>query len=388
MKLVADENMPLLAEFFSEFGDVVTLPGRHITAHDVKDADVLLVRSVTRVNRELLANSPVRFVGTATIGTDHLDLPALHDMGVTIASAPGCNARAVGEYVAAVLVNLSREQGWRPEQRVLGVVGLGNTGSWVVRLAKVLGFRVLGVDPAVSLPEVEMCTWPELLAKADIISLHVPLVREGRHSTWHLVNDQTLALLKPDSILVNGCRGEVIDNIALNDCLQRGQKLTVVLDVWEGEPHVMPELLAQVRWGTPHIAGYSQEGKWRGTEMIYQALCRHLGKAPSTSLESLGRMTALSPYTVITGDSVDILANALLHACPLSRDDANLRASLQSSNPAEAFDRLRRHYPQRREFPAHQLVISSDAVTANTLSSLGFRVHIAGSGLEGSENDH
>lgn len=375
MRLLADENMPLVAEFFGELGELRRLPGRGITAADVAAADVLLLRSVTRVDAALLGDSALRFVGTATIGTDHLDLAALAARGVRVASAPGCNARAVGEYVATVLAVLAAEQGWAPATRTLGVVGLGNTGRQVVALARVLGLRVLGCDPAVSLPGVESRTLPDLLDEADILSFHVPLTRQGPHPTFHLMDAAGLARLRPGTLLINSSRGEVVDNHALLAELAKPDRgLTAVLDVWEGEPRLMPALLARVRFGSPHVAGYSQEGKWRGTEMIYRALCEALGRPATLSLQALQPAGLPAVLAVDAGLPLPgLLAAVLSRACDLARDDAALRASLKAPDPALAFDRLRKDYPVRREFTAHRVDLPAGHAAWPTLLALGFR---------------
>lgn len=211
----------------------------------------MLVRSVTKVTPNLLAGSRVSFVGTATIGTDHIDLAGLNALSIPVVSAPGCNARAVGEYVATALMSLSEEQGWQPSGRTLGVVGLGNTGSWVVKLATLLGFRVLGCDPHVSLAGVASSTFADVLKKADILSFHVPLRHDGEYSTWHLLGESEINALPKGAVIINSSRGDVVDNNALLKRLQAKGDITAVLDVWEGEPLVMPDLLAQVRWEAP-----------------------------------------------------------------------------------------------------------------------------------------
>ncbi|MDI1301139.1 MAG: 4-phosphoerythronate dehydrogenase [bacterium] len=376
MRFVVDENMPLLSEFFGDLGEIVHLPGRAISRADLLAADALLVRSVTRVDRGLLEGTAVRFVGTATIGTDHIDKAGLAALGITVASAPGCNARAVGEYVATVLATLADEQGWQPQQRTLGVIGLGNTGCQVMRLAAVLGFRVLGCDPFVSVPGIEMRTFTELLAEADIVSLHVPLTSTGPHPTHHLFGAGQLASLRSGSILINSSRGEVVDNPALEHLLQRRpEALTVVLDVWEGEPTVRPGLLERVRFGTPHVAGYSQEGKWRGTEMIYRAFCAAKGMAPRHSLSGLLPSSALlQPLTASSDAPVSrVLRDILQQACPLRRDDAALRASVPGPDPAAAFDALRKSYPSRREFTAHAVALPAAHPASAVLAALGFQ---------------
>lgn len=370
MRIVADENMPLVPEFFGSQAEIRRLPGRDIRAADVADADALLVRSVTRVDAALLQGSAVRFVGTATIGTDHLDLPALAAMGVSVASAPGCNARAVGEYVATVLAALAEEQGWAPAQRTLGIVGLGNTGSQVLALARILGFPVLACDPFVTVAGVEQVSREELLQRADILSLHVPLTREGEHATRHWLDAHALAGMRA-GLLINASRGAVIDNAALEaELLRRPQALTAVLDVWEGEPSLRASLLPLVRYGSPHVAGYSQEGKWRGTAMIYAAFCRHFGLPARASLAQLQPAVDLPPLQVSTAG----LAALLQQACPLPRDDHDLRASLQTADPARAFDDLRKHYPPRHEFTSRRLPLPAGDARRATLAALGFQL--------------
>lgn len=378
MLIVADENMPLVDALFGGQAEIRRLPGRRIQAADVADADALLVRSVTRVDAHLLQGSRLRFVGTATIGTDHLDLPWLAAHGVAVASAPGCNARAVGEYVATVLVSMAEAQGWLPASRSLGVLGLGHTGQAVVTLAQALGFSVLACDPLLQAAQVEV--WRQrgvtlvsrsaLLQQADILSLHVPLSREGEHATWHWLDGAGLQQMRA-SLLINCSRGAVVDNAALEaELLRRGGRLSAVLDVWEGEPCVRPSLLAQVGYGSPHVAGYSQEGKWRGTAMIHAAFCRHFGLPAGPGLAAVQPRPEL-PALVATGSG---LAAVLQQACPLPRDDAALRASLQAAEPALAFDALRRDYPPRHEFTAHRVQLAAGDVRAARLQALGFRL--------------
>lgn len=376
MRVVADENMPLVADCLAGH-EVRLLPGRRIRREDLLAADALLVRSVTKVGPDLLAGTPVRFVGSATIGTDHLDLAGLAGLGVAVAAAPGCNARAVGEYLATVLASLAAEQGWTPATRTLGVVGLGNTGAAVVALARLLGFRLLGCDPFVTLPGIEQVAFGDLLDRADIVSLHVPLTRDGPHPTHHLVDAAALARLPGHGLLINACRGEVVDGAALEQALAARPGLAAVLDVWEGEPRVAASLLARVRFGTPHIAGYSQEGKWRGTAMACAALCAHFGAPQPPGLSALlAAVPAPAPLVFPPDGGADRaaarLAALLQQACPVGRDDAALRASLAAADAGAAFDALRRNYPPRREFTAHRVRLAAADPLAPLLQSLGF----------------
>ncbi|HLA29948.1 MAG TPA: 4-phosphoerythronate dehydrogenase PdxB, partial [Pseudomonas sp.] len=288
MRIVADENIPLLDEFFAGFGAIRRLPGRSIDAAAVADAELLLVRSVTRVDRALLQGSKVSFVGTCTIGTDHLDLEYFQQAGIAWASAPGCNARGVVDYVLGSLLVVAEQQGVDLATRTYGVVGAGQVGSRLLKVLRGLGWRVLVCDPPrQAAQDGDFVSLQQLIDECDVLSLHTPLEAEGEHATRHLFDAARLAQLKPGCWLINASRGAVVDNQALREVLARRTDLQVVLDVWEGEPQADVELAALCRIATPHIAGYSLDGKLRGTAQIYQALCRHLGVAPSVSLAQL-----------------------------------------------------------------------------------------------------
>ncbi len=375
MYLLADENIPLLSEFFAGFGELHTLAGRGMRAEDVALADVLLVRSVTKVSRDLVAGSQLRWVGTATIGRDHVDSAALAEKGIALVSAPGCNARAVGEYVATTLALLAKEQAWRPQDKTLGIVGLGNTGRAVAELAAVLGFRLIGCDPAVKLPGVSSVDFDVLLAEADILTFHVPLTHSGPHATRHLLDAAALAALPAGRILINCSRGAVVDNAALLMHLRRYPgRITVVLDVWEGEPCLDPALLQAVRLGSPHVAGYSQEGKWRGTAMLYEQFCRFMGVPAAIALEAVQPPELPRPLHVPAGLSVpEVLAGVMTQACPLLDDDAALRASMAANDRGAAFDALRKCYPPRREFTAQRVILPAVHPAWPILAGLGFR---------------
>lgn len=399
LRIVADDNMPgveaccaLLrdAAHKSELPKIEILrrPGRSLTAADVADADVLLVRSITRVDAALLAGSRVRFVGTATIGTDHLDLPWLDAQGIAWASAPGCNARAVGEWVLNVLVQLAAEQGVSLAGRTLGIIGLGHVGRWVARLTRLLGIRVVACDPflsAADLPDdlagIELLPLTALLDTADMISIHTPLTRGGAHPTRHLLDAPELARLRPDAWLINAARGPVIANAALLQALteRAGTPFTAVLDVWEHEPVVDPQLLQRVRYGSPHIAGHSLEGKWRGTWQIIEAASRHFGLALSGHLADIlpteGQQMLQLPATATTALMATPearLAALLRPVIALAADDTRLRASLHEVNPALAFDALRKHYPVRREFPAQKIAAAAEDPLRQLFIALGF----------------
>ena len=290
MLIVADENIPLLDEFFAGFGEIRRYPGRQIDAAAVRDADLLLVRSVTRVDQSLLADSQVRFVGTCTIGTDHLDLDYLDSRQISWCSAPGCNARGVVDYVLGSILALAEQQGVDPAQRSYGIVGAGHVGGRLLKVLRGLGWAVKACDPPLAaLQTGEFVDLAEILQDCDVLSLHTPLAADTRH----LVGASQLAALRPGAWLINASRGAVVDNQALRQRLESGADLQVVLDVWEGEPLVDVPLANLCHIATPHIAGYSLDGKLRGTAQIYQAFCASMGLSPTISLESLMPAPAL-----------------------------------------------------------------------------------------------
>jgi erythronate-4-phosphate dehydrogenase len=353
MRIVADENIPLLDEFFSAFGEIRRLPGRTLDRGALGHAQMLLVRSVTQVNEALLAGSAVRFVGTCTIGTDHLDLQYLQRHGIAWASAPGCNARGVVDYVLGSLLVLAEEEGVELAQRRFGIVGAGQVGERLARVMRWLGWQVEVCDPPRQRAgEGGLVSLEQILARCDVISLHTPLTRDGVDATWHLFDAQRLASLGTGSWLINASRGAVVDNAALKALLAERDDLRVVLDVWEGEPQVDVELARRCRLATPHIAGYSLDGKLRGTEQIYQAFCAWRG-APATL-----RLADMAPRQWLRTLELDADCSpqwALATLCRAvydpRRDNADFLRSLagDAAQRRLAFDALRKHYPMRRE---------------------------------------
>ena len=345
LRIVADENMPGL-EMFQALGTVVARPGRALSTRDLQQADVLLVRSVTRVDAALLEGTPVRFVGSATIGTDHIDLPWLGRAGIGFAHAPGCNAMAVAEYTLQATLEWLVAVGREVSGLTFGVVGCGNVGSRVATLMTALGAKVLCCDPPRQGRGEQLDGgWQTLEAAlgCDIVSLHVPLIREGEGSTWHLLDRSRLAALAPRQLLINTCRGPVVDNLSLTE-LPRQQLPSLVLDVWENEPRLLPALFDRVFRGTPHIAGYSVEGRWRGSSMVLQGLHSWLAR-DDVDLEP---QALQSQWSQPVAGLVDLLA-LLRSRYRLADDHDALAVSLLEPDPGRAFDRLRKHYPQRHE---------------------------------------
>ena len=349
MLIIADENIPLLDAFFASFGEIRRYPGRTLDAETVRDADVLLVRSVTRVDRPMLDGSKVRFVGTCTIGTDHLDIDYFSQAGIAWASAPGCNARGVVDYVLGSVLALAERQGVDPAGRRYGIVGAGQVGSRLVSVLRGLGWSVKVCDPPRQATEgADYCTLEEIIADCDVISLHTPLTDETRH----LIGRQQLSGLQSGSWLINASRGAVVDNQALLQALQAGTDLQVVLDVWEGEPQVNVELAQRCRIATPHIAGYSLDGKLRGTAQIYQAFCAWQQIQPTVDLQQLLPAQLLPELCLDAAAAADWVLPIVCRAVyDPRRDDADFRRTLQGSEQqrSAAFDQLRKAYPLRRE---------------------------------------
>ncbi|MET0951241.1 MAG: 4-phosphoerythronate dehydrogenase PdxB [Pseudomonas sp.] len=355
MRIVADENIPLLDAFFAHFGEIRRLPGRSIDRAAVADADILLVRSVTPVTRELLEGSPVRFVGTCTIGTDHLDLDYFREAGIQWSSAPGCNARGVVDYVLGSLLTLAEIEGVDLNQRTYGVVGAGQVGGRLVNVLKGLGWNVLVCDPLRQASEGgDFVSLDEIVQRCDVISLHTPLDKTGEHPTWHLFDHPLLQQLQQGCWLINAARGPVVDNDALYDVLLEREDLQAVLDVWEGEPRVNAALADLCVIATPHIAGYSLDGRQRGTAQIYQALCGFFGQPASINLDDLLPKPWLAEVTLDERTDPTWALNTLCRGVyDPRRDDADFRRSLVGavSQPV-AFDALRKNYPPRREIDA------------------------------------
>jgi len=373
MRIVADPNIPFVQEAFGPLGEVQLVPGREINAKSVRDADALLVRSVTSVNAALLDGSSVKFVGTATIGTDHIDEAHLSSKGIGFASAQGSNANSVAEYVVAAMLEMAHRQKFRLREKTLGVIGVGHVGSRVVRNAEALGMRVLQNDPPRARAERlnSFVAIEKVLSEADIISLHVPLIRAGAYSTYHLFAKDTLAALEDRlPILINTSRGAVVDNKALLKAIDGGKLGGVVLDVWENEPNISPELLDVVDLATPHIAGYSFDGKVNGTWMIYRAFCDSFGIKP------IWEPTLPPPpeprFNVSfrpEDDDEDVLREIIDRVYDISADDMTLRADVRR------FDRLRAEYPVRREFfNMGVLLAGAQEGLQRKFAAVGFRV--------------
>ncbi|MGL4711570.1 MAG: 4-phosphoerythronate dehydrogenase, partial [Shewanella sp.] len=335
---------------FGDLGDIIPVNGRMLTAAQVRDADVLLVRSVTKVNAELLnTNHKLKFVGSATIGTDHVDLAYLAERNIPFSNAPGCNATAVGEFAFIAMLELAQRFDSPLKGKIVGIVGAGNTGTATAKCLQAYGITVLLNDP---IKEKQgdprsFVSLETIMAQADIISLHVPITRTGEHKTQHLFDEARLTALKANTWLVNCCRGDVIDNKALVRVKRQRDDLKLVLDVWEGEPTPMPELVPLAEFATPHIAGYSLEGKARGTFMLYQKLCQLLNIAADKSLLDLLPSFNIKAVELAIAPNEKALLQLARVVYDLRDDDKMFRNTFLNEN---GFDTMRKNHQHRREF--------------------------------------
>ena len=379
MKIVVDENIPLVRECLGSLGEVATLPGRDISATDLQDADVLVIRSVTRVTEKLVEGSALRFVGSCTAGIDHVDAAALQRLGIHFASAPGCNARSVVEYVLCALDILAERDGYSLTDRTVGIVGKGQVGGRLYKALQQLGVRVMANDPLCDREDgIEFVELDELIARCDVIALHTPLTRDAQFPTYHLMGLEQLLALKHGAVLINAGRGPVVDNQALLRTLQERNDLSVVLDVWEEEPQVDPELLELVDLATPHIAGYSLDGKVTGTAMVYKALSRHFGLPARVNLAAVTPMPPLMKLVFTDSVSAGQAASVAMRATyDIRRDDALMRRLIRMEPEARklAFDYMRKNYSERREFSTLRAdVHRCDDSVQSQLRALGFHL--------------
>lgn len=378
VKIIADENIAFAAEAFGTLGEVKLIAGREATPETFRDCELFFCRSITKVNAEMLGASPVRYVATATIGTDHVDLGWLAERGIGFASAPGSNANSVAEYVVAALLVLAQRGGYELEGKSIGVVGVGNVGSRVVAKCEALGMRVRQNDPPLARQTGEARFRPldELLG-CDFLTFHTPLTREGPDPTFHLADEALLKRLGLEAVVLNTSRGAVVDGEALKLMLSEKWLGGAVLDVWEGEPDIDLDLLDLVDLATPHIAGYSYDGKVAATLMIHLSACQFLGVEPTWDpREALPEpeIEAIEFDCDGVGDE-EIIREAVLTVYPIESDDHELRNIDDADDPAASFDHLRRDYPIRREFPNTTLILANASPRLKAkCAGLGFRV--------------
>lgn len=383
MKILVDANVPASDICFSPLGEVRRMPGREIDARALMDVDALVIRSITRLDAAVIdqakgLGSPLSFVGTCTIGTDHVDLPALASHGIGFSSAPGCNAEAVVDYVLAALGLAMERRGESLADQRIGIVGVGNVGGRLAGRLAAMGITHRLCDPPRAAVETdgEFVSLERVIEECNVLCLHTPLVREGEHATHHLLNAQRIAVLRPGTVLLNAGRGDCVDGDALKQRLQQQGDITALLDVWEREPVIDAELERRVDLATPHIAGHSLDGKLRGTYQIYQALSRHLGLPARISFGDLTPEPPLSRLELGGGLSPDEALRLCMRAVyDPRRDHDRLDQALGCDRSGKAFDACRANYPLRREFATLEIALKGQAIEMTSwLSGAGFRV--------------
>lgn len=376
MKIVCDNKIPFLKGVFEPYADVVYLAGKETSAEVVRDADALVTRTRTICNESLLKGSSVKVIATATIGFDHIDTSWCEKSGIVWKNAPGCNSWSVKQYITSVLCTLAKKRSLDLSGMTLGVVGVGNVGSKVAEAASLLGMKVLLNDPPRERKEggKEFVSLDRIISESDIITLHVPLSREGEDATYHLFDKERIGKMGKGKILINSSRGPVVDNAALKQALKVKSIAGAVLDVWEGEPDLDRDLIALLDIATPHIAGYSADGKANGTTASVRTVASVLG------IESLVGWSpkelplpkqSLSFELNATGKSKqEVLCEAVKHTYDVLEDDTKLRTS------PELFEQLRGDYPVRREFTAFSLCLEGEDRygAADALSKIGFNI--------------
>ena len=373
--IVADENMPAVESLFSSFGEVRRVAGRSLETSQLVDADTLLVRSITQVNAQLLDDAKrIEFIGSATIGMDHMDAHYLNERSIPFSNAAGCNADSVVDYALAAIYEFAEKRALDPLSLSYGVVGAGNVGSRLVNRLAALGVRVLVSDPPRAKRDSDFVDTPlaQLMAQSDVVCCHLPLTKGGEHATHHLLGASLLNQLAPGSLLLNAGRGPTINGQELLKFAQQRTDVTLVMDVWEDEPDVDVELAERVLIGTPHIAGYSLEGKLRGTYMLYERYCELLGLPVSVTFDSLFT-DYQTPCMDLTRQTT--VQQVIRSVYSINEDHQRFIASLNPiKSQAQAFDQLRKRYPVRREFASLKLSGKTTEAIKFQLSALGFKV--------------
>ncbi len=373
MKIIIDDKIPYIKGALEPYAEVVYLPGDKITTSDVKDANALITRTRTECNEKLLSGSKVKFIATATIGFDHIDTTYCGQSGINWTNAPGCNAKSVEQYIASALIVLAEKKRFSLKDKTIGIVGVGNVGSKVARLSEILGMKVLLNDPPRARAEgiKGFVGLKEIIQEADIISLHVPLNLEGADKTFHLADDEFFSSVKKLPIIINSCRGEVTDTEALKKALRSGKISGAVIDCWENEPLIDLELLGLVDLATPHIAGYSRDGKANGTTMSVRAISKFFKLGLNNwKCSGVEMPSELDIFIDGTGKTIQqILTEAILSTYDIRQDDKRLRESV------ETFEYQRGKYPVRREFPMFRIFCKINNLKAiHKLNQLGFRL--------------
>lgn len=378
MKIIADENIPFIEKACKSVADVQLVAGRAITPAILKNTDALLVRSITKVNAELLEGSKVKFVGTATIGTDHVDIDYLKSKGIGFSSAPGSNANSVAEYITAAMLTIAERKNIKLEGKTLGIIGVGNVGSRVEKKALSLGMKVICNDSPLQRQTGDTGKYRpiEEIFGCDIITVHTPLTKSGEDKTCHLCDENFFKSIKAGTIYFNSSRGAVHDTAAIKNAMKSGWLSAAVLDVWENEPNIDAELLEMVDLASPHIAGYSYDGKIIGMIMVYEAMCKHLG------LDIKHTVNDFLPAPIVpaieipkNGTQQEHLRYAVKKIYDIEADDQRCRAILDTPQQERGkyFDMLRKTYPVRMEFQ-NTVIKRAEARLSQKLAGLGFEI--------------
>jgi erythronate-4-phosphate dehydrogenase len=373
LKIVADDKIPFLKGALEPYANVSYLPGSSITGELIRDADALLIRTRTKCTESLLEGSAIKFIGTATIGFDHIDTEYCNQKKIFWTNAPGCNSSSVQQYVAAALLSISSEMGFNLREKTLGIIGVGNVGSKVEKIARAMGMRVLLNDPPRARVEGSsgFCSLSMILAESDIITVHVPLNLTGEDYTFHLFEEESFSKMKTGAWFINSSRGEVTDTTELKSVLKSGILAGAVTDVWENEPDIDNELLELSTLATPHIAGYSTDGKANGTAMTVNSMCRFFN-LPLNDWYPSAVPAPLTPIISVncSGKSEEaVIREAVKHSYNILEDDHNLRRA-----PSD-FEKLREGYGIRREFTSYTVKLDNETENiARLLGDMGFRI--------------
>lgn len=377
IKIIADDKIPFLKGVLEPFADITYLPGNLILRESAKDADALIVRTRTKCDAALLDGTAVKFIATATIGHDHIDADYCKSKNITWVNVPGCNSASVQQYVVAALLTMAVEKNFDLTEITLGIMGVGNVGSKVQKSAEALGMKVLLNDPPRERNEGKgyFVSIDEVLEASDIVTIHVPLINTGPYKTFHLFGNRVFGQMKNNAWLINTSRGEVIETGALKKALSSGRLGGAILDVWENEPDIDLELLGQTYISTPHIAGYSIDGKAMGTSRAVQALSQFFGLPLHDFYPSALPGPQVSEFTIEGAGKTtfQVVYEAVVHTYPIMNDHSLLQ--LYSAT----FEQQRGQYPVRREFTSYTVKLyNAMPEVARMLSELGFRVQNVG----------
>ncbi len=373
MKVIIDDKIPFIKGALEKVAEVVYMPGNKIGSEFIKDADALIIRTRTKCNRQLLEGSSVKFIATATIGFDHIDTEYCNKNGIHWTNAPGCNSSSVEQYIVSAMLYLANMQGFEFSKKTVGIIGVGNVGSKVSRALKVLGCRVLLNDPPRAAAEgaKEFTELDDMLAKSDIISMHVPLTESGQYKTLGMADGSFFQKMKNGAVFINTSRGEVVDEKALKEAVRLDKLSDVILDVFENEPHVDKELLSMITIGTPHIAGYSSDGKANGTMMSIRTLSRffRLGADEWTpsDIPMAGSREILADGS--EAEPLDLISEVYAKTFSVQEDHDRFMDNM------DRFENLRGDYRVRREPSAYSVrIFNDDGLYRSIFEGLGFNV--------------